>query len=156
MKRLRVLLPVTIALLISTAGSAAVVENARFPISLDVFIPCAAGGSGEVVTLTGDLHVLMSSTVNGNNVHFSAQFNPQGISGVGVTTGEKYQGTGITRSDLNANVQDFPFTNTFVNNFRIIGQGIENNFVIHENFHVTINAGGRITAYIDDFSSECK
>jgi hypothetical protein len=156
MKRLRLLLPLTIALLMSMPGSAAVVEDVRFPINLDIFIPCAAEGSGEIVNLTGDLHTVLSATVNGNNVHFNSSVNPQGVSGVGVTTGEKYQGTGVTRSDVNANVQGFPFSIILVDNFRIIGQGPDNNLLVHENFHITVNANGKMTAFFDNFSAECK
>jgi hypothetical protein len=43
-----------------------------------------------------------------------------------------------------------------VNNFRIIGQGPGNNYLVHEVFHVTINANGEVTAYVDNFSIECK
>ena len=43
-----------------------------------------------------------------------------------------------------------------MNNFRIIGQGPGNNFLVHETFHVTINANGVVTATVDNFSVECK
>src|SRR5919201_1199211 len=75
-----------------------------------------------------------------------------GVTGVGETTGVKYQGTGETRFDLNADVVAFPLVVTFVNNFKIIGQGPNNNLLVHENFHVTINADGTLTAFLDNFS----
>jgi len=43
-----------------------------------------------------------------------------------------------------------------VNNFRIIGQGPGNNFLVHETFHFTINANGNVTAFVDHFSVDCK
>src|SRR6266571_2847053 len=30
------------------------------------------------------------------------------------------------------------------------------NFLIHENFHITINANGRVTAFVDNFSVDCR
>src|SRR5438046_1494190 len=87
-----------IALLVCAPIYAAVVINTSFPVNIPVLIPCAAGGAGEVVTLTGNLHVLMSVTVNANNVSFDSHFQAQGISGTGSVTGDKYQATGITRS----------------------------------------------------------
>jgi hypothetical protein len=45
---------------------------------------------------------------------------------------------------------------TFVNNFRIIGQGPGNNFLVHEVFHITFNANGSITAFVDKFSVDCR
>jgi len=41
---------------------------------------------------------------------------------------------------------------TFIDNFRIIGEGNGNNFLIHETFHSTINADGIPTASVDNFS----
>jgi len=50
----------------------------------------------------------------------------------------------------------FPLIFTFVNNFKIIGQGPNNNFLVHENLHVTINADGTLTAFVDNFSFTCQ
>ena len=121
-----------------------------------MFIPCAVGGAGEVVTLNGNLHVLLSSTVNANHISTYSHFQPQGISGVGSVSGDKYQATGITRFSFEADVVAFPFIQTLVNNFKIIGQGPGNNFLVHQNFHLTVNANGTVTAFADNFSAECK
>jgi hypothetical protein len=65
----------------------------------------------------------------------------------------KYQGTGDPRDSFNGVVG---FEETFVNNFRIIGQGPGNNFLVHENFHITVNVNGTLTVFRDNFSVECK
>jgi hypothetical protein len=80
--------------------------------------------------------VLISTTVNANHISADMHFQPQGISGVGSVSGDKYQGTGITRFSFQADVVSFPFIETIVNNFKIIGQGPGNNFLVHENFHL--------------------
>jgi hypothetical protein len=98
MKILRVVVSVVTALAIVIGPANAMVQvNDRTDINLTVFIPCAAGGAGEIVDLTGPLHTLISFTINGNNVSGFFHFQPQGISGSGVTTGAKYQGTGSTQ-----------------------------------------------------------
>lgn len=125
-----------------------------FPIDMVVFVPCAAGGAGELVELTGNLHDLFHVTFDGRGgFHISVIDNPQGITGIGWTTGAKYQGTGETRDSYNGMVG---FEETYVNNFKIIGQGTGNNFLVHENFHITVNANGTVTSYHDNFSVECK
>ena len=144
------------ALMLSLPIYAAVDTNMSFPVTISVFIPCAAGGTSEVVTLNGNLHVLISTTVNGNHISSDMHFQPQGISGVGSVSGNKYQATGITRFSFEADVAGFPFSQTLVNNFKIIGQGPGNNFLVHENFHLTVNADGTVTANVDNFSAECK
>lgn len=150
-----------VMLLVTLAGPAPALAKAetftvseRFPIDIVVFVPCAAGGAGELVELSGDLHALFHVTLDGSGgFHAKSHFQPQGVSGTGLTTGDKYQGTGVTQDQFNGKV-GFEFT--FVNNFRIIGQGPGNNFLVHENFHVTVNANGEVTAFVDNFRVECK
>ena len=137
-------------------ANAAVQENDTTEINLTVFIPCAAGGAGETVDLTGPLHTLITFTINGNNVSGFFHFQPQGISGTGETTGAKYQATGVTQESFKNSLQNGQANETFVNNFRIIGQGPGNNFLVHETLHFTINANGAVTVSHDNFSADCK
>ena len=137
-------------------ANAAVQENDTTEINLTIFIPCAAGGAGETVDLTGPLHTLITFTVNGNNVSGFFHFQPQGISGTGETSGAKYQATGVTQESFKNSLQNGQANETFVNNFRIIGQGPGNNFLVHETLHFTINADGAVTVSHDNFSADCK
>jgi hypothetical protein len=130
-------------------------DDTIFPIDLVVFVPCANGGAGELIEVSGPLHVLMQLTISSSgNVSVYSHFQPQGITGTGFTTGAKYQGTGITESKDNFN--GLPISSTFVNNFYMIGQGPGNNYKVHETLHYTINANGTPTAYIDNFFVTCK
>lgn len=70
---------------------------------------------------------------------------------MGETTGDKYQGTGETRSDMHFDVVAFPLNVTFVNNFRIIGQGPDN-----KNLYMTVNPNGALTSFVDNFSLTCQ
>src|SRR5437870_5725152 len=94
---------VLIGLLASADAKAAGVFNTKFPIHLSVSVPCANGGDGEVVELTGDLHDMFSYTIDSDGgVHLDVHDNPQGVSGTGLTTGDRYQATGLTRFGLNS------------------------------------------------------
>lgn len=154
---LAVALVLTVSLSIIAPASAKATtfnDNVKIPIEIFVFVPCAAGGAGEFVSLSGSLHVLFVTTIDSRGGFHSKFHNqPQGITGTGFTTGAKYQGTGVTQGTFNGKVG---FENTFVNNFKIVGQGPGNNFMIHENFHVTVNANGEVTASVDNFSVKCK
>ena len=135
---------------------AAVVENATIDLNLELFVPCANRGAGETVVLNGPLHVLITFTINGKNVSGKTHFQPQGISGVGLDTGNTYHATGVTQDHFKGFLTDGQFNGTFVNNFRIIGQGRGNNFLVHENFHFAVNANGEVTSSHDNFSAVCK
>jgi len=136
-------------------GASTQTLSIEIPLVLSVFIPCANQGTGEVVDFSGSLHATISSTVNGNNIHLNQLFNPQGVKGVGETTGDVWQATGETRFDVTASVSLFPVTNTFVNNFKLI-DGRGGSFLVHEDLHVTVNADGTTTASHDNFTITCK
>jgi hypothetical protein len=143
--------------LFAVQANAAKQINDLSDINLTVFVPCAAGGAGEIVDLSGPLHTLITFTINGNNVSGTAHFQPQGIVGTGETTGDKYQATGVTKdTSFKFSFQNGQAQQTFVNNFRIIGQGPDNNYLVHEVAHVTFNADGTVTVFHDSFSIDCK
>ena len=150
----RLLLPFVLTALMTCVLHAAVTTDVRVPVNIPVFIPCAAGGAGELAVLQGNLHVLLRFTVSASGtIHAAMHFQPQGISGVGQTTGDKYQATGVTQQEVNLTIGG---EETFINNFRIIGQGNGNNFLIHQTFHITINANGNVTAFVDSLSVDCR
>ena len=146
---------VTMVALIAPAH-AAVQFNDRTEIGLTVFVPCADGGAGEIVDLAGPLHTLASFTINGNNVSGYFHFQPQEIVGVGETTGVKYKATGVTQQSFKTAFLNSQANLTYVNNFRIIGQGPGNNYLVHETLHLTFNANGTITVVHDNFSIACQ
>jgi hypothetical protein len=137
-------------------AKAAITSNESNPIVLSFFVPCAAGGAGEIVDLSGNLHTLIHETINGNNVSGDMHFQPQGVSGTGETTGLKYQATGVTQTSFKQSLQNGQANMTFINRFDIIGQGPGNNFTVHETAHITFNADGTVTVFFDNFSVECK
>ena len=130
--------------------------NDKTDVEITIFIPCAAGGAGEVVDLAGPLHTLVTYTISGKNVRGYTHFQPQEIVGVSETTGATYHATGITRESFKTSLQNGQANMTFVNNFRIIGQGPGNNFLEHETEHITINADGSATVSHDNFSVSCQ
>jgi len=139
---------------VAQAGNTAV-TNITFPVDVFEFVPCAAGGAGEVVELTGDIHDVARPTLNGN--HFSMTFheNVQGLSGTGLTTGDKYRATGTATLTFNGNFNNGQAEETFTGSFDVIGQGPGNNLVSHEVQHITVNANGDVTVSFDNISLDC-
>lgn len=130
-------------------------ENVKIPIELTQFVPCADGGQGEVVALTGNLHVLFQFAISSSGqVTLRDHSNPQGVEGTGLSTGDRYRGTGVTQSHDRFGQVGESFT--FVNNFRIIGRGPGNNFTVHETFHLTVNANGTLTVLTDKARVRCR
>jgi hypothetical protein len=127
-----------------------------FPVTIQQFVPCANGGAGEVVEVSGNLHqVLTTVLTESGRIVVRSHFQPQGLSGVGLTTGDKYQATGVTQETASFS-PPFPVTATFINNFRFIGAGPDNNLLVHQEAHVTIDANGNVRVDVDKLSVECR
>ncbi|MGN6393361.1 MAG: hypothetical protein ACTHM9_14095 [Gemmatimonadales bacterium] len=141
----------------STPSLKAVTTTAsvKIPIVLDQLIPCANGGAGEIVHFSGILHDLFHVTV-----HADGQFTikvhdqPQGVAGVGEETGNVYHATGVTQETTrNGRVG---FTDTFINNFKLIGTGNAGSLRIHQTIHVTVNGNGTVTVRVDHLTASCR
>jgi hypothetical protein len=138
----------------STSAFAEVITNDKVPFTATVFVPCANGGTGENVDISGTLHVLCGVTLDGKDgFHAHAHFQLQDASGTGQITGDKYQASGVLECQINGKV-GVEFTKIF--NAHIIGQGPGNNATIHLNCHLTVNANGDVTAMVDNFNADCK
>jgi len=103
------------------------------------------------VSFHDKIHVTLDGS---GGAHVQVMHNPQGVSGVGLTTGAKYQGVGaFIQDESNVTVGE---EHTSVANMRLIGQGPGNNLVIHSDFHITVLASGVVTSSHDNFSIDCK
>jgi hypothetical protein len=159
-----VLLTLTVCLLIGSgsalAQASSTTQQLTIPIE-DLFpggiLPDEYGCFGEPVQLTGSIHVIIHMTEDGNDgFHFAYRDNPQGISGLGLISGARYQGTGGEKFSFNA--KSLPYEETYVSNFRIIGTGKAGTLLFHENAHITINGTGHITVNFDKLTQndECR
>lgn len=150
---------ITLALALLLVFSVAPVAQAqtdqdRIWYEEEIWVECANGGNGEYVRFSGYMHATFRQTFdNAGGVHVKFQVNPQGISGYGLTTGNQYQGTGVTQEQFNIKIGE---ETTFVSNYNLIGHGKAPDMRVHENFHITVNANGTVTAFVDNINLECQ
>jgi hypothetical protein len=130
--------------------------NVIVDFDLEEFISCANDGAGEIVEFSGPLHILIVSNINNQRVSGLTHFQPQGVHGTGQSTGKAYNATGVTQEHFSGTLVNGQYTATFVNNYRLIGQGPGNNLLIHQTVHVTFNSNGDATASVDHTTFECK
>ena len=157
-KSLNFLLAITV-LTLTVAGIAfsqalAITTNEFVPFAQATFVPCANGGAGEVVLLEGVLHVQNHLTINNNRLSLKTHFQPQGVTGTGTVTGDKYQATGVTQEQDSTGIigaSEF----SFINNFRIIGAGPDNNLQVHQVIEITIDANNIIRTNVINTSIDC-
>src|SRR5687767_6789363 len=81
---------------------AAVIANEKIQFVETNFVPCANGGTGELVEFTVKLHLLLTETVDAaGGLHLTFHFQDAGTRGVGLVTGDVYQRVGVTRQTEN-------------------------------------------------------
>jgi hypothetical protein len=134
-----------------TAGSATAVTQ-KIPFD---FVLAPEEGCGEAIHLNGTLLGQFSSTESSSgNVLIGFHFNPQGITGVGLTSGATYHATGVTRGTTTIKANG-GISESFVNSFKIIGEGSAPNFLEMDVVHLTVNANGVVTANIEQSTIRC-
>ena len=115
------------------------------------------GNIAEDVRFSGTVNTVIHTTQDANGgLHIiDGHTNFQGVSGVGLTTGNKY----IFASGVNpiSNIrEDSANVFTFLAHGRLISQGQQQNQLGTTQFHLTFNANGEPTATIDKFVFECR
>jgi hypothetical protein len=127
--------------------------NERFDMMSFNYIPCG----GDIVSLSGQLHLLYHITVNGTRIIIKTGENYQGVSGTGFYTGDRYQATGGRQTTLSGVLAGGQFSYTAIREFNIIGQGSDNNYLVRAVFHLAVNAADlTLTSSLDKLTIECR
>jgi hypothetical protein len=151
MRRSIIFLAVVASALLSVTSASARAVTQRIPFDV-VLAPEEA--CGEAIHLNGTLLAQFSTTESsGGNIEVGFHFNPQGVTGVGLTSGATYHATGVTRETTT--IRAGGISDTFVNSFKIIGEGSAQNFLETDVFHLTMNANGVVTAIVDRSTIRC-
>jgi hypothetical protein len=134
-----------------------VTTNYRDSFSAELWNPCALGGQGESVLFTGEIHHLYHFMTNGNgNFQLRTTTNVQGASGIGLTSGDRYQLVLAYNSDFLMFGSPFPIVQTIVDTLRTVTPGGGNDFVMKVYYRVVINPDGVATTFRDSLTFECQ
>jgi hypothetical protein len=152
LRRLIIVLAVVATGLLAVTSASATATTEKIPFDT-VLAPEEA--CGEAIHLSGTLLAQFTSTETpSGNVEIGFHFNPQGITGVGLTSGATYHATGETLGTTTINAKG-GISDTFVNNFKIIGAGTAQNFLETDVMHLTVNANGDVTATVEKSTIRC-
>ena len=140
----------------AAAAGTSVHVNRFIPVHTVALSPCANGGAGEQIELTGRLHLLVTFRMNKRNASGKLQLRPQHLAGVGLTTGARYHATGVAQAHFKRALANHQFGVSVIVNFHLIGQGPRNNLLFHESLHLTITAKGQVTATPVNITIACR
>lgn len=134
----------TAAVTPAAVTDAGVETNVDRVFQTSFYVPCANGGTGEIVTLAGLIHEVYNVTTDGGGyAHVMMHSQPMGVSGTGTTSGYRYRGTGVTQEVMNTR---FGTQLSLENIINIIGPGPGNNFMMHQTVHMSVSADGTVSA----------
>ena len=140
----------------SNQSSGAQTENSVVsePYASTLFIPCANGGAGEDVNLTGTVKIVRQETSNNQRFTFILHAIPDGITGVGLSTGDTFTAIGGSQDAVTGTIEyGGQYSATYIQQMRFASRGIS--FVVKYKFHVTVTSNGQISTRIDEEKVEC-
>lgn len=141
---------------LSNQSSAANVSSSEelVPYGRTLFVPCGNGGAGEEVTLTGSLKIVEQIIYNDRGFTFNYHVIAQGITGVGLSTGEKFEASGGNKGTITGEFgEEGQYTRVFMEQLRIIGQNSV--FKVLYKTKITITPDGKITTSIEEETVDC-
>jgi len=141
---------------LSNQSSSANVSSSEelVPYDRTLFVPCGNGGAGEEVTLTGSLKIVEHIIYNDRGFTFNYHVIAQGITGVGLSTGEQYEASGGNKGTITGEFgEDGQYTRVFMEQLRIIGQNTV--FKVVYKTKITITPDGKITTSIEEETVDC-
>lgn len=131
-----------------------------FPVDELFPVPCANGGAGEEVRITGSNTITVKETVSssGNRI-LRVHLQPDDLMGVGQSSGDIYR---VSRSPGQIieveQSDDFPFVTTVLPQ-PIVLRGERpkaGTILIHTRFRLVIDNNGTVRVFLLDFSATCQ
>jgi hypothetical protein len=118
-----------------------------------VFNPCTAEG----VMLAGKILIVVREDTDATGArHARTSIRGQGVKGVGMSSGNRYEVGGVTPNETIFELGQGATTGTSLTSFHLISHGSGENFVLHLLFHFTISASGEVTSELESMLPVCR
>ena len=132
------------------------ITNDFIPVVEEVFVPCANGGAGELVQISGTRHIRTHLILNQNQVIRKVHSQLLEPTGRGLITDDVYHVVNVIETCQNFAINSDRFAFTADVTFMLIGPGPNNNFTVHQNFHTQVNPNGEVTSDVENIRVSCK
>lgn len=118
------------------------------------YVPCANGGAGEQVDLSGETNFVYQIQSNEQGFTLSYHFNHHGVTGVGVSSGEKFVGSGGSQTIISGSWTNDKWESMATEQMRVTGQNTT--FVVTYKYHITVTADGEVAVWIYEETADCQ
>ena len=123
------------------------------PFETTVYVPCANGGAGEDVKLTGFTNFIYGLVYTDRGFSMLYHDNVHQVTGVGLSSGESFVASGGT----NGTVAGVWYSSQWVGNtttqMRIVGQN--SRFTVIYKHHITVSQDGSVTVNNTEQTADC-
>lgn len=126
---------------------------ATAPFDETIFVPCTNGGAGEDVALTGTTHFVYQIVWNDHGFHLVYHENSQGITGVGLSSGETFAGSDGTQGTVTAAWESNQWIGTTIEQMKIVGKNTR--YIVRYKQHLVVTPDGKVTVSIKDKTVDC-
>lgn len=113
------------------------------PFETTIYVPCANGGAGEYVELSGFSNFIYQIQWNNNGFTMTYHENVKQVTGVGVASGETFVATGGTNGTVMGSWVSDQWVGTTTGKVKVVGS--ETNFTVTYKERITITRDGTVT-----------
>jgi hypothetical protein len=119
-----------------------------------VFVPCANGGAGEYVHISGSTNFLNTISWTDHGFTFGYHANTYRIEGTGVISGEKFVGSAHTEGQVFGSFVNSQWVYSFVDQIKL--NGSSTSFLLKNKYHITVNPDGDVEVVLKGQETDCK
>ena len=123
------------------------------PFEETLFVPCANGGAGENVTLTGTTNFVYQMTWTDHGFKLVYHANSRGITGVGLTSGETFVGSEGTQGSVVGSWVNNQWIGITIERMRIIGRNTT--YTVKNKYQLIVTPDGKVTVNSMEKTIEC-
>ena len=123
------------------------------PFETTVFVPCANGGAGENVVLTGFTNFIYQTHWTDHGFTLVYHDNVHQVTGTGVSSGESFVASGGTNGVVMGSWVNSQWIGTTIGQMRLISGNTS--FVITYKYHVTVTQDGSVVVESEELTTEC-
>ena len=124
------------------------------PFETTVFVPCANGGAGEDVKLTGFTNFIYGLVYTDRGFTLVYHDNVHQVTGVGLSSGESFVASGGTNGTVLGVWYSTQWVGTTIRQMKIVGQNTK--FTVTYKYHITATPGGDVTVNSTEQEADCK
>jgi GTPase len=123
------------------------------PFETTLFVPCANGGAGEDVALTGFTNFIYATSWTDHGFTLAYHDNVHQVTGVGLTSGETFVASGGTNGTVLGVWYSGQWVGTTIRQMRVIGQNTS--FTITYKYHIIVASDGTVIVNSREQTADC-